>query len=227
MEKLKDSVRIQGEGFLNSYVQVFFSENRWFSLILLAVSFLDIYAGMAGAVAVVTANLTAKAMGYDPWFIRKGFYGYNSLLVGLGFGLTFEPGLAFFALLVVAALLTFLITIAIQGFLYKYGLPFLSIPFILGFWILLLASSEFGALGLSGRGVYIHNEWYALGGISLVGWLQWFDGKEFDKENTALLREYFPAAGLALETQPHDAYYDVIASVAELAYYRAHLQHTT
>ncbi len=176
MENLKDSVRIQGEGFLNSYVQVFFSENRWFSLILLAVSFLDVYAGLAGAVAVVTANLTARAMGYDPWFIRKGFYGYNSLLVGLGFGLTFEPGLAFFALLVVAALLTFLITIAIQGFLYKYGLPFLSIPFILGFWILLLASSEFGALGLSGRGVYIHNEWYALGGTWLVGWLQWFDG---------------------------------------------------
>ena len=176
MENMKDSVRIQGEGFLNSYVQVFFSENRWFGLILLAVSFLDVYAGLAGAVAVVTANLTAKAMGYDPWFIRKGYYGYNSLLVGLGFGLTFEPGLAFFTLLVVAALLTFLLTIAVQGFLYKYGLPFLSIPFILGIWILLLASSGFGELGLSGRGVFVHNEWYALGGNWLIGWLGWFDG---------------------------------------------------
>lgn len=175
MEKLKNSVRLQGEGFLNSYVQVFFSENRWFGLILLAVSFLDVYAGLAGAVAVVTANLTAVAMGYDHWFIRKGYYGYNSLLVGLGFGLTFEPGVAFFALLVVAALLTFLITIAVQGVFYKYGLPFLSIPFILGFWILLLASSGFGELGLSGRGVYIHNEWFALGGTWLVGWLEWFD----------------------------------------------------
>ena len=175
MEKLKNSVRIQGEGFLNSYVQVFFSENRWFGVILLAVSFLDAWAGLAGAVAVVTANLAAVAMGYDKWFVSKGYYGYNSLLVGLGFGLTFEPGVAFFMLLVVAALLTFLITIAVQGVFYKYGLPFLSIPFILSFWILLLASSEFGALGLSGRGVYIHNEWFALGGNWLIGWLEWFD----------------------------------------------------
>jgi len=52
MGNLENIFRIQGEGFLNIYVQVFFSENRWLGVILLAVSCLDAWAGLAGAVAV-------------------------------------------------------------------------------------------------------------------------------------------------------------------------------
>jgi urea transporter len=175
MEKVKDNVRLQYEGFLNSYVQIFFSDNRFFAWTLLAVSFIDLNAGMAGALAVLVSNISASTMGFNGWFIRKGYYGYNSLLVGLGFGLTFQPGSAFFLLLAVAAMLTFLFTVALQGVLYKYGLPYLSIPFLLGIWLLLMASGEFAALGLSTRGVYVHNELFAIGGKRLIDFVENLD----------------------------------------------------
>ncbi len=54
-------------------------------------------------------------------------------------------------------------------------------------------------------------------------WLQWFEGEEFDKTNVELVKQHFAEAGVALDTQPHDAYYDVIASIAELSFYRSGL----
>lgn len=175
MEKIGNTLRLQAEGFLNSYAQIFFSDNRWFAGLLLIVSFIDVYAGAAGAVSVFTANAAASSMGFSSWYTRKGYYGYNSLLVGLGFGLTFQPGLAFYLLLVVAALLTFLFTIALQGVLYKYALPYLSIPFLLGIWLVMMASGEFAGLGLSVRGVYVHNELFAIGGKWLIDRVEWFN----------------------------------------------------
>jgi len=57
-----------------------------------------------------------------------------------------------------------------------------------------------------------------------VEWEGFQGGETFDKTNVALIRRYFPEAGAALSNRPHDAYYDVIASIAELAYYRAHFR---
>ena len=54
--------------------------------------------------------------------------------------------------------------------------------------------------------------------------LEWFarGGKEFDKGNPEMVRAYAPSADLG-KLKQHDAYFDIIASVAELAYYRRHL----
>lgn len=52
--------------------------------------------------------------------------------------------------------------------------------------------------------------------------IQWFDltdGAEFDKNDSAVIKKYFPEADLRRLRQ-HDAYFDIIASAAELAYYR-------
>lgn len=175
MESLKQSWRILTDGFLNSYAQVFFSDDRKLGWILLFVSFIDVNAGLSGAIAAIVSNLAAQLMGFDTWFTKKGYYGYNSLLVGLGFGLTFNVGPAFFLLLLVAALLTFFFTIAFQGFFFKYGLPYLSIPFLLGIWLVMMASAEFSELGLSTRGIFIHNELFAIGGKGLIDGVSWFD----------------------------------------------------
>ena len=51
-------------------------------------------------------------------------------------------------------------------------------------------------------------------------WQDWMGRPKFDKENAALVRQYFPGAGAAVAGQRHDAYYDVQASIAELAFYR-------
>jgi oligoribonuclease len=55
--------------------------------------------------------------------------------------------------------------------------------------------------------------------------IQWFDltdGKEFSKDDAKAVKKYFPEADLRRLRQ-HDAAYDIVASAAELAYYRAHM----
>ncbi len=47
--------------------------------------------------------------------------------------------------------------------------------------------------------------------------------REFDKGNPDMIRRYFPDAVLPASFSRHDAYYDVQASIAELAFYRRHL----
>jgi oligoribonuclease len=43
--------------------------------------------------------------------------------------------------------------------------------------------------------------------------------QEFEKENPEMIKRYFPEANIAAEGR-HDAYYDLQASIAELAFYR-------
>jgi oligoribonuclease len=54
-------------------------------------------------------------------------------------------------------------------------------------------------------------------------WCDMYGGEAFDKDRPDLVRAWFPGAALPVDGLAHDAYYDVQASIAELAYYRAHL----
>ncbi len=159
---------------LNSYSQVFFSVNKVFAAILILISFFDLWAGASGLMAVLTANISAYILGYNKISIQKGVYGFNALLVGLGTGLSFQPGIELFFIVFFAALLTLFITLALEGILAKYALPYLSIPFLFGIWIIILSTKDFSALGLSERSIYTYNELYALGGKSFVDFYDWF-----------------------------------------------------
>jgi oligoribonuclease len=88
----------------------------------------------------------------------------------------------------------------------------------------------------------VHNDWilarkflpqftsrlhYRLLDVSALK-IQWFDltrGKEFSKDDAKTVKKYFPEADLRRLRQ-HDAAYDIVASAAELAYYRAHMNFT-
>jgi len=176
---------------LNSYSQIFFSENKLFAAMLVLVSFIDIWAGFSGLLAVFTANITAYTLGFNKQAILKGMYGFNALLVGLGTGLTFQPSPQLFFIVFFASLLTLFITLALQGVLTKYALPYLSIPFLLGIWAIILASKDFSALGLSERGIYTYNELYALGGNNFVNFYEWFSSLNFPES----LKIYFLSLG--------------------------------
>ena len=54
-------------------------------------------------------------------------------------------------------------------------------------------------------------------------WKRRHPDAEFDKENPQLIKQYFPEAVLPVIGNRHNAYYDVQASIAELAFYRTHL----
>ncbi len=174
----KETLQILKDGSIKSYAQVFFSDSKNFGLVLLLVSFFDFYAGLYGLLAVLITNLLAVIMGYSTYRVQTGIYAYNSLLVGLGIGLSFAFGWQSLIIVFIAAVLTFIFTIVIEAFLAKYGLPFLSIPFLLTMWIVLLSSRELSALGLSERGIYNINELYGIGGQFFVDVYQWFENIE-------------------------------------------------
>lgn len=55
-------------------------------------------------------------------------------------------------------------------------------------------------------------------------WQDWWGRAPFNKDDPAQVQRWFAGAGLAADSQAHDAYFDVQSSIAELAYYRAFLQ---
>ena len=55
-------------------------------------------------------------------------------------------------------------------------------------------------------------------------WQDSWQSKPFDKDDVARISQWFPDVALPVEETPHDAYFDVQASIAELAYYRHHLE---
>ncbi len=122
---------------------------------------------------MLTSNLAACAIGFNRENIRNGFYGFNSLLVALGLGMYYEFNAEFVLVLLFASLFTLLVSVMLEGVIGKYGLPYLSIPFLFGIWMVFLAAREYTSLEISQRGVYELNEMYALGGKWLVDLHEW------------------------------------------------------
>ncbi len=173
MLKLKSLFPSFLSGIINSYTQIFFSNSRIFALILVGVTFFDVWAGLSGLIAVMVTNILAYLIGFNRANIKKGYYGFNSLLVGLGFGVYYQPGTVFFIVLAFAAILTLFLTLWFEGVIGKYGLPFLSLSFLAGTWLVSLATRQFTALQVSERGIYMTNEMFTLGGHSMVQSYNW------------------------------------------------------
>ncbi len=91
---------------LNSYSIIFFLNNKLFAFGILILTFFNFYAGLSGLIATLTAVVIANSMGFDKVQIRKGLYSFNALLLGLGMGTFFDPGVVYFSLLFLAVLIT-------------------------------------------------------------------------------------------------------------------------
>lgn len=166
------------DSLFNSYAVVFFSNSRVVAILLMLVSFLNPLAGLSGLIAVITALLILHIFSFNKESIRRGLYSFNALLVGIGMGSFFETGTAFFLLLLLAALFTVIFSIVLESWLGKYGLPFLSIPFIIVFSMMLLSAREFAALGMAQKNVtwlvemYVNSEETNTGILSFLNQLQ-------------------------------------------------------
>jgi len=202
------------QGLLRSYSQIFFSESYWFAIPLILVSFLDISAGFSGLLSVVTANLAASLLRFDRLTTSKGFYGFNSLLVGLGLGYYYELTFIIIVIAVFSGFLTLLITIAFQGVLGKYYLPYLSLPFVFSFWIVLGASGMLTGTEDNQSGVYILNKLFSIGGNPLVNLHQWW----VDNITSDFLNSYFLSLG-AIFFQ-FNVFAGIVIAIALLLYSR-------
>ncbi len=176
---------------LNSYSQVFFSTSKVLAIFLVFISFFDYGAGIGGLIAVAIANLLAHYLGYNAYFLKSGLYGFNSLLVGLGVGLIFQPSIELYGLIAITSTTCFFLTIVFQGVLGKYGLPFLSIPFLVTIWIVSLSGSQLTALNISERGIYTYNELFRMGGNTMVGLYNWLEALV----SSSFIRIYFYSLG--------------------------------
>lgn len=160
---------------LNSYSMIFFFDNKLFATVLLIVTFFNLFAGLSGLLAVLLTVLIANSMGLDQFLLKKGIYSFNALLTGIGMGTFFDPSLVFFTLLALSALLSLILSVTLGGWLNKYGLPFLSLPFIISFWFIVLPSAQFENLGLTQRSIFWINDMYAVGGSQLLNLFQTID----------------------------------------------------
>jgi len=147
---------------------VFFSKSKFLALVLVIISFFDYGAGTSGLIAVIISSLLPWSLGYNKYFFTSGLYGFNSLLTGLGIGLFFQPSPGLFLLVGIASVTCFFLTVVFQGVLGKYGLPYLSVPFLITIWIVALSGPSLTALNISSRGIYVHNELFSLGGKLFV-----------------------------------------------------------
>ena len=148
MDKLKAHTKLLYKGLLNSYAQIFFSNNLFFAFALLLVSFFDFGAGLSGVIAVVIGQITALLFNFDKRFVADGTYTYNSVLVGIAIGIFYDFNISYLILLVLASVLVLLLTIWYANALSRKGMPFLSIPFLITIWLVILAADNFSALAL-------------------------------------------------------------------------------
>jgi urea transporter len=115
----------------------------------------------------------------------------------------YQPGIEFFFVLVFASLFTFFLSIWLEGFFGKYGLPYLSWPFLFGLWMVTLASRQFTALDMSERGIFLLNEIYQYGGMKMVNLYFWANElqiheaiKIYFRSLAAIFFQYHLIAGL-------------------------------
>ncbi|WP_431200806.1 urea transporter [Mucilaginibacter sp. P19] len=137
-----------------------FSQNRVLGIILLLVSFFNPVSGFAGLSCVIFSLLITKLLKQDNEDYRVGIYSFNCLLLGIAFGAFFQVNLMFVTWLAVACCLVVLATIIMSKRMGKPGLPILSLPFILVFWLVLLASNSIFNTGLSQKSSSLLEEIY-------------------------------------------------------------------
>jgi urea transporter len=94
---------------------LFFSKNTFFSALIFIVSFFIPVVGFMGLIATIIAISSAELLGFDKLQINSGIYSYSALLFGLGFSTNYEFGNAFMVLLIIGAILTMLLSIAISS----------------------------------------------------------------------------------------------------------------
>ncbi|MCP4438702.1 MAG: peptidoglycan DD-metalloendopeptidase family protein [Aureispira sp.] len=165
---IKQHIGFYTDSVLHSYAQIFFSKNRWLAVLVILASFVNWDLGLWGLAAALTTNLLADWLGFDKHTIREGLYGLNSLLVAMGLALAFEVNGQFVLVFFSACLLTLFLSVALLGYLSQLGVPFLSLPFLLAYWIIMLAVRQYDALALDVSSIYAMNDLYRFGGMTLV-----------------------------------------------------------
>lgn len=133
------------EGLFSSIAQVFFQGNILSGILFAAGLFIGSRIACAAALAgSLTGMLVAWGMGAAEPAIRAGAFGFNSVLVAIALSsVFFVPGRVAFAYALLAAAATPIVFAAVSAALEPFGVPALTLPFVLVTWLFVLASDRF------------------------------------------------------------------------------------
>ena len=137
---------------------MFFSLDNVFALFIIVVTFFSPFVGFFGFSAIILINAIAYLIGFNRDEIRNGIFGFNALFLGMALAYEFSFNGTFLLLFLASILLLLLLTVWLKGLLAIYQLPFLSFPFIITYWLVSLASSNFTNIHLDESHIYTINE---------------------------------------------------------------------
>ncbi|MDX2189993.1 MAG: urea transporter [Bacteroidota bacterium] len=146
------------QSLLNSYSLIFFSLNNVLAVVIMIVTFFSPSIGICGLVSVLVVNFIAFFLGYNHEEIRTGTFGFNALLFGLSMGYDYAFNFPFVLLFLTAILVLLLVTSLLKGVLTPLNLPFLSLPFLITYWMVSLSSSNLSFIKLDENHVFAFNE---------------------------------------------------------------------
>lgn len=124
---------------------------------VMLVTFINPYLGICGLCAVILINLFARLFGFSSALIHEGIYGFNALLLGLAMGYEYKFNTEFAIVFVAAVLILLMITVWAGTILGKQQLPYLSLPFLLTYWLVYLACGNFDFIQLQEQRIYTEN----------------------------------------------------------------------
>lgn len=132
------------------YASILFGAHPLAGLLALAATLVVPAHGAAGLLGLASASLWARLLGRPLAQREDGFYAFNGLLVGLALGLMFRLSWSLVLVLVLATLFTTLVGTVLRDLAERYiGLPMMSLPFVLGTWLALLAATRFPGLEIA------------------------------------------------------------------------------
>lgn len=203
--KLSYYFNLHTQGLVNSYSQLFLADSYWLASLVILASFINVYVGLFGLLSVVLTNFFANILNYNHHYIQKGYYGFNSLLVGLFIGYTYAPSWQLLIFSAFTSFLCFVLTIVIAGLQANKKLPFLSLPFLFTVWLIILATPHFTSLIDSDSSIFIYNDLMKLGGSDMVNAYHFYDNIELPqiidvylKSLGAIIFQYNIVAGVLI-----------------------------
>ena len=128
------------------YISILFLRDVKAGIVLFFLSFLLPSVGILGLVAIIATILFAEIVGVREYYLKYGFYLYNSLLVGMGVGYFFDVSVLTIVLTSILSILTFLISFGLNRVFINYSLPILSFPFAFVSMLFYLASLKYNSL---------------------------------------------------------------------------------
>lgn len=168
IQSSKQITKLSFIGLANSYAQLFLSTKQVTGLLIVVASFIDPIAGSCGLAMTLLTNAIAYLFHLNQVKIKSGSIGYNALLTGLFIGHTFTWSPYLILILLTGSILCLMLTTAIENWLSKKSLPFLSLPFLLSVWLLKLATTGLSSLDPNLSELFVFNHLYRVGGENLL-----------------------------------------------------------